>query len=110
MNYYQARELKKGGWHFTCMNDNKVWPVGFCTEHEPHKTREEAEACYRLYLIDNANFKVKLTEVTRCSFCRNLTRNAVDIDRHIMPLCRNHHNKESLQKKYEMATAIASSY
>jgi hypothetical protein len=40
MNYYKARELKTKGsngetlWHYTCMNDGAVWPVGFCSPLE----------------------------------------------------------------------------
>jgi hypothetical protein len=53
MNYYEARQLKdKSGWHFTCMNDGRIWPVGYCRDHEAHDTREEAEQCFARYLLD----------------------------------------------------------
>lgn len=30
MNYYDARPIKDGsGWHYTCMNDGRIWPVGY---------------------------------------------------------------------------------
>lgn len=30
MNYYDARELAdKSGWHYTCMNDGRIWGVGY---------------------------------------------------------------------------------
>jgi hypothetical protein len=39
MNYYQARELQKDGkgiglWHYTCMNDHRIWAVGHCSSWE----------------------------------------------------------------------------
>lgn len=29
MNYYDARELKSGGFHYTCRNDDRIWGVGY---------------------------------------------------------------------------------
>lgn len=53
MNYYEARRLKDGsGWHFTGMNDGRIWPEGYCRDHAAHGTREEAEECFRAYLLD----------------------------------------------------------
>lgn len=89
MNYYAARErLSDGRFDFTCRNDDKTWPVGYCHEYrqwsasdfnfmseeaaareaeklnqkyEPvreafhsdgHATAEEAQACYRRFLLD----------------------------------------------------------
>lgn len=35
MNYYQARQMVESGlWHYTCMNDGSVWPVGYCAPDE----------------------------------------------------------------------------
>lgn len=32
MNYYEARELSDhSGYHYTCMNDGRVRPVGYCS-------------------------------------------------------------------------------
>lgn len=67
MNYYQALELKnedgtgKGYFHFTCTNDDRTWPVGYCQEnkHNPekchHATPEEASDCYRKYCREKQN-------------------------------------------------------
>jgi hypothetical protein len=53
MNYYEARKTKDGkGWHFTGMNDGRIWPEGYCRDHEPHAERWEAEDCFRAYLLD----------------------------------------------------------
>ena len=82
MNYYDARQRQTDKrWDYTCQNDGRVWPVGYCAGyHEPkddgivrwrederqrviankdkyhrdgHATDEEARECYRLYLLDN---------------------------------------------------------
>lgn len=47
MNYYEARQMRddkgepSGIWHFTCRNDDRIWPVG-CTKDCKHTTAEEA--------------------------------------------------------------------
>lgn len=84
MNYYQPRQREKDKrWDFTCMNDGRIWPVGYCraykdlegdpivghtvtpeylaehraTQHkhhaDGHATEDEARACYREYLLDH---------------------------------------------------------
>jgi len=58
MNYYQPRELTRDGkgigkYHFTCKNDNQVWPVGYCADGcEGHDTEDAAREHYRQYLVD----------------------------------------------------------
>ena len=44
MNYYEARRVKDvepAEWHFTGMNDGRIWPVG-CSKDCHHATPEEA--------------------------------------------------------------------
>jgi hypothetical protein len=62
MNYYRARELKNpegnpsGLWHFTQMNDGRIWAVGYCRELNcKHATAVEASNCYRKYIIERCN-------------------------------------------------------
>lgn len=44
MNYYQARQRKDKRWDFTCRNDDQIWPVPPCSEHEDgHATADEAD-------------------------------------------------------------------
>jgi hypothetical protein len=82
MNYYDARQRNEDKrWDYTCRNDDRIWPVGYChTYVEPeeldkiwpmreeerekhvankhkyhttgHATAEEACECYREYLLD----------------------------------------------------------
>ena len=69
MNYYQAREKSTDGepavkgnptniFHFTNMNDECVWPVGYChTNNCQHKTAIEASDCYRDWCKNENNGK-----------------------------------------------------
>jgi hypothetical protein len=33
VNYYRARQRKDGKWDYTCRNDGRIWPVGYCAEY-----------------------------------------------------------------------------
>lgn len=58
MAILEAKELIRGGWHYTIQYDGKtIAPIGYCREHAPHATREEAEQCYAQYLVDTAEWK-----------------------------------------------------
>jgi hypothetical protein len=66
MNYYKPREILKDGkpvglYHYTCRNDNQVWPVGLCVDCPGHKTKEEACEHWRQYLIQGIEF-VRITQ------------------------------------------------
>lgn len=59
MNYDQPRQLQNGPsaskWHYTRMNDDRIWPIGYCAEDCPgHDSPNEARAHYRLYLLNNS--------------------------------------------------------
>lgn len=82
MNYYAARQRENDKkWDYTCMNDGRTWPTGYCsrfleakvgeygytietvTRHNSfkdkygphyHETKKEAEDCYKEYLLDNS--------------------------------------------------------
>src|SRR3954470_8293171 len=77
MNYAEARQLSDGsGWHFTVMNDSRIWTAPCCrspgppaTEedmekygyklgeptigkaHDPHPTQQEAEDCFKQWRL-----------------------------------------------------------
>lgn len=62
MNYYRARLLKgpdgkeTGIWHYTCMNDGRIWPLGYCKQNNcQHTTPVEASNCYRKYINEQCN-------------------------------------------------------
>ena len=79
MNYDQPRELQSGGFHYTSMNDGRVWPIGYCADHKdaPHPTEDEARACYARYLLEQrTRLDVTLGNWNPCEApagCRTLT-------------------------------------
>lgn len=53
MNYDQPRQLEDGGWHYTTFNRRiGTFPIGYCREHEPHATEDDARCCYRDYELN----------------------------------------------------------
>lgn len=117
MNYYQARQKKNqdgtaGGWHFTCMRDRRVWPVGPCADHEPHETAEAAEACYANYLLDNLKVSTLANTQERCQECGEWTQGIVEAAPHgaMVVLCEKHQSREIYAKHWSPPTAITSSY
>jgi hypothetical protein len=54
VNYDQPRELADhSGWHYTSMNDGRVHAIGYCANHDPHPTKDEAYDCYTRYKLDH---------------------------------------------------------
>lgn len=120
MNYYQARERKDGGgWHFTCMNDGRIWPVGYCRDHEPHETKEAAEVCYLDYLLDHKLRFVEESPVDGytsapswpCIECSSPTHKTARFrGEGPMPVCDEHANRDTIAKHVQAPTQITSSY
>lgn len=102
MNYDQPRKLADGsGWHYTQMNDGRVWPIGYCADHRdtPHATEDEARRCYRDYqLNERLLLDATLGDYNPCeapSGCETLTNRAVTIDGWLRwRLCDEHRTKE----------------
>jgi hypothetical protein len=59
MNYYAARQRQDGRWDYTCMNDGRIWPVGYCMPYKEwwidlkekmgYETRPEEIARYQAH-------------------------------------------------------------
>lgn len=79
MNYREARPLKDGsGWHMTVRNDGRIRAVGNCVDCKPHKTKENAEECWKEFgkqsFIDKALPKPHKTEPWGpCDVCKHRT-------------------------------------
>lgn len=101
MNYYEARKLENGsGWHYTCRNDDRIWPVGYCADHEPHATAEEANDCFRRYLLDEIS-EESYEDWTGCEVCDAPTKKGLTTRRphgtgHA--LCDEHRTNEQVEK------------
>jgi hypothetical protein len=117
VNYYGARELRDadgkgiGRYHYTCRNDNRIWPVGYCVEHEGHATEQEAQDCYKRYLLDHRlNLDMTMNDTQRkCCICGEWTQKAAEIDNgQIWDLCDAHRNRETVEKLFSVGESISS--
>jgi hypothetical protein len=118
MQYREALQRKDGKWDYAVTWDKVTRPTGYCaTKCSGHETKEEAEECYRIYMIDNASYRnVPFDEDRRdqhhkCEICGiwTMCRAQVDpIEEHF--LCPEHLNKESLLKVVPAPGCSASSW
>lgn len=142
MNYYKARQRDSNGrWDYTCMNDDRGSPVGYCRKYKEwtpeeiemyhlrqedidrpallkhkyhsdgHATKEEAEACYLEFLLDQElSLNHKDTSAQhKCEICGEWTQGFAYLDMRVFILCEKHQNKESVAKVFGSITEIWSS-
>lgn len=127
MNYYQPREIAKDGkgtgrWHYTCRNDNQIWPVGYCAQGcEGHPTPDEARAHQTAYILDH---EVRLDETDSDSqrqceapidggCCGAWTQGRARVGKGIgrqFVLCGAHRTKEIVAALYGSVGDVISSY
>lgn len=120
MNYYQAREIKTpdgnpaGLWHFTCQNDSRIWPVGYCAVGCPgHDTPEGAQEHYRQYLLDTARYDGVMAQQMRpCQVCGEWTQGfaTTEAGTSMYVLCDTHRNRDALDVLVKAPTWITSSW
>lgn len=83
MNYDQPRQLKDGGWHYTTFNRRiGTFPIGYCRDHGPHETEDEARRCYRDYeLNERLRLDGTLGDWNPCEYpsCETLTNREASI-------------------------------
>lgn len=117
MNYYQPRELRNketgkgtGLYHYTCMNDDRIWAVGYCRENCPgHATPDEAREHYRQYELDHARYNGAITDMqVPCEVCKAWTSQCAVVNHHSIFLCYEHLNRETLEQIYQPGDAISS--
>lgn len=108
MNHLKARELKKGGFHFTLKNGDLVLPIGYCAGHAPHETAEEANSCYRSYLLEKRLTFGKLQDQQlKCVECGEFTGGIAIIDgRRSIVLCDLHRNVDYVDHHLPAITDI----
>lgn len=106
LNYDKARIRKDGTWKYSRMNDGKVWTIGYCVDHNGHKTQQEAEDCYKSYLLDRvlrleggilSNNKIKC-QVSGCEEYSGVT-SYIDYDCFV--LCPTHRTKEVIATLFD---------
>lgn len=105
MNYDQPRQHKDGGWHYTTFNRRiGTFPIGYCRDHRPHATEDEARRCYRDYeLNEDLRLDGTLGDWNPCEYpeCETLTnRNASIGGWSRWRLCDEHRTKEYCAELY----------
>lgn len=73
MNYDQPRQIADGPhagkWHYTSANRRTgTHPIGYCSDHGPHDTEDEARACYRQYERSRIKLDAKYTNWSGCEY------------------------------------------
>jgi len=106
MQIYETRQKvvdgKPIGWHMVCSNSSgsRVYPVGYCADHAPHPTAEDAERCYRAWTLDTARFSIESPdEMRRCGVCGDWTLMRAEVGGSfpvLVPLCPTHQDRASL--------------
>lgn len=115
MNYYDARQRKTDKkWDYTCMNDGRIWPVGYCADAGGghHDTAEEARECYTRYLLEN---RMRLdgkmdNQQLRCEICKEFTDGFAEVDHSHFTLCGEHRTREHVEKLFGTVGQITSSW
>lgn len=129
MNYYEPRQVDPtsdrpdaGKWRYTCMNDGRVWPVGYCggteipeAERCPgHDDPQGAREHQTQYLLDTG---MKLDgqwadEQHHCEFadCGAWTDRFAEIDMHTWNLCDAHRTREIVATLFGTVGDLISSY
>lgn len=116
MNYYGPRQRKSDGkYHYTCMNDGQIWPVGFCADGCPgHDTAEQACEHQKQYMLSIARFgqKTDAWPKHKCGVqgCESEATCWAMIPGEMrqFEVCESHANKEALATLIEVGESISS--
>jgi hypothetical protein len=96
MNLDTALEHRDGGWHYVTYNRRVgTHPIGFCRDHAPHATEDEARECFNAYRRANVRLVGTLGSWSDCSVpgCGAPTKKFASIRHdgfHTAPLCPDH--------------------
>lgn len=104
MNYDQARELVNHTWHYTRMNDDRIYPIGYCTDHDGHASKQEAENCYKSYILDkHLQLDGKIDgALFKCQMCDNYSDGCVYIEGWMRyKLCDTHRTRAVVETLYD---------
>lgn len=107
MNYHRPRQVDPGAdrpdagkWRYTCRNDGRVWPEGYCADCAGHDTKEGAYEHQTQYVLDHARYDGKDAESKRqcvVKGCGEWTQCFAEVG-HVatFTLCDVHRNRETL--------------
>ncbi len=104
MRNYAARQNKKDGkWFFTYIDSGMpgmIYNAGYCQDDDGHDIKENAEACYRKFLLDERTVFVQVINPQshfpcKVKDCNENTQGGALIDSQFtIPLCKKHRVRE----------------
>lgn len=119
MRNYAARQNKKDGkWFFTYIDSDMpgmIYNAGYCQSDDGHKSKEEAELCYRKFLLDERMVFVQRIDPKRhfpCEVkgCNENTQGGAFIDsEYTIPLCKEHRVREHVDALLPKFTTLVDS-
>jgi hypothetical protein len=120
MNHYCARQRESDKrWEYTCKNDYRVRPVGYCNGHfgqgpkfhtDGHSSPEEACDCYREYLLDmELRLNLECDGLNKCVVCGTPTIKRARVEFSSWPLCDGHRTREQVEKMFKSVGCIITS-
>lgn len=98
-DHHAARQVAGGPWLFTCLDEGRLHPIGYCSKACAHSARDDAEQHYREYLADSAEFGGRwAAKEYRCEVCGTWSdRYAVLASNEVFRLCPAHLNQAVLR-------------
>lgn len=98
MRHHTAAERRDGtGWHYVDMGRTGGHPLGYCRDHGPHKTEQEARECYARYQRDHIRLDAELGNWMDCFVCGAATKQGARIEGDgyaLVTLCAEHLTEE----------------
>lgn len=103
MRHQTARQLERDGqimgWHYVSASSRGGYPLGYCAEHPPHETEQQARECYAKYQRDHVRLDRKTLNWCGCEYqdCDKPTKTGADImydGYHLAMLCEEHLTKD----------------
>jgi hypothetical protein len=88
-----AQKGDGGGWHYASMSNRGGYPLGYCDDHEPHATADEARECYGQWRRDHIQLDGKSSNWMDCRVCGAATKSSVRVagdGYSFAPLCDEH--------------------
>lgn len=73
-----------------------------------HATPEEAQECYKRYVMDNELVLDRQVDHGECLVCKALTRRAAEADHRLFILCDEHCTREQVEKLFQVGTSASS--
>lgn len=115
MNHLTAAQKGEGGgWHYVSLNRRTGgYPLGYCAEHEPHPTEQEARECYGQWMRDHIVLDGRLSGWSDCRVCKGPTKKYARVDGdgyRMATLCEAHLTQDDAVKQLHIEGAAGDAW